>query len=201
SSYLLQQGRFVGDIAYFYGEDNNITSVFNRKAPEIPEGYNYDFVNADALINVLSVKNGKIVTPSGMSYEVLVLDDNAKKMSLPVLRKIRDLVKAGATIAGVKPERMASLSDNKEEFDRIVKEVWGANNSNVSVNQPLAQVLQAKKIAADLTYAKPKTDTEMLYVHRRLPGGEIYWVDNRKDRVEEIEASFRVTGKAPEIWN
>ncbi|HJQ23097.1 MAG TPA: glycosyl hydrolase [Blastocatellia bacterium] len=200
SAYLLQQGKFASDIAYFYGEDNNITSLFYSKAPDIPAGYNYDFVNADALINVLSVKNGKLVTPSGMSYEVLVLDDNAKRMSLPVLRKIRDLVKAGATVAGIKPERVASLSDDQAEFAALVKEVWGANNRNVSAGQPLAEVLQAKNIAPDFTYSKPQADTEMLYVHRRLGEGEIYWINNRKDRVEEIEASFRVTGKAPEFW-
>jgi hypothetical protein len=203
SSYLLQQGKFVGDIAYFYGEDNNITSLFGLKAPAIPaisEGYNYDFVNADALINILSVKNGKLVTPSGMSYEVLALDENAKKMSLPVLRKIRDLVKAGATIAGVKPEKSPSLRDNPAEFAALVKEVWGANKPNVSAGQPLAQVLQAKKIASDFTYSKPQANTETLFVHRRLAGGEIYWVNNRKDRVEEIEASFRVEGKEAELW-
>jgi hypothetical protein len=200
SSYLLQQGKFVADIAYFYGEDNNITSLFRLKPPEIPEGYNYDFVNADALINILSVKNGKIFTPSGMSYEVLVLDDNAKTLSLPVLRRIRDLVKGGATIAGIKPEKMSSLSDDKAEFDRIINEVWGAKNPNVSVNQPLAQVLQAKKIAPDFTYSKPQTDTEILYVHRRLPDQDLYWVNNREDRVVEMESGFRVTGKAPELW-
>jgi hypothetical protein len=200
SSYLLQQGKFVADIAYFYGEDNNITSLFGLKPPAIPEGYNYDFVNADALINVLQVKNGKLVTPSGMSYEVLVLDENAKKMSLPVLRKIRDLARAGATIAGVKPEKTPSLSDNQAEFAAIVKEVWGANRPNVLAGQPLAQVLQAKKIAPDFTYSKPQADTEMLFVHRRLADGEIYWVNNRKDRVEEIEATFRVEGKEAELW-
>jgi hypothetical protein len=201
SSYLLQQGKFVGDIAYFYGEDNNITSLFGLKPPAIPEGYNYDFINADALINVLSVKNGKLVTPSGMSYEVLALDENAKKMSLPVARKIRDLVKAGATVAGVKPERTPSLRDNQAEFAAIVKEVWGANSPNVSAGQPLAQVLRAKKIAPDFTYSKPQADSETLFVHRRLADGEIYWVNNRKDRVEEIEATFRVQGKEAELWH
>ena len=62
--------------------------------PDIPEGYNYDFINADALINLLSVKDGKLVTPSGMSYRVLVLDSNATKMSLPVLRKINAIGKS-----------------------------------------------------------------------------------------------------------
>jgi hypothetical protein len=200
SSYLLQQGKFVGDIAYFYGEDNNITSLFNRKAPEIPEGYNYDFINADALINVLSVKNEKLVTPSGMSYEVLVLDENAKKMSLPVLRKIRELVKAGATIAGVKPEKSPSLGDNQQEFAAIAKEIWGASRPNVSAGQPLVQVL-AKKTTPDFTYSKPQADTAVLFVHRRLPDGDIYWVNNRRDRIEEIDATFRVQGKEAELWN
>ncbi len=200
SSYLLQQGKYVGDIAYFYGEDNNITSLFGLKAPAIPEGYSYDFVNADALINALSVKNGKLVTPSGMSYEVLALDENARKMSLPVLRKIRDLVKAGATIAGIKPEKSPSLRDDPKEFAAIVKEVWSVNRPNVLSGQPLAQALQAKKIAPDFTYSKPQAGAEMLFVHRRLADGEIYWVNNRKDRVEEIEATFRVEGKEAELW-
>jgi hypothetical protein len=93
SSYLLQQGKFVADVVYYYGEDNNITGLFGGKLPDVPEGYNYDFINADALINLLSVKDGKLVTPSGMSYRVLVLDSNARTMSLPVLRKIRSTCK------------------------------------------------------------------------------------------------------------
>jgi hypothetical protein len=46
SSYLLQQGKFVADIVYYYGEDNNITYLFGKKPPAIPEGYNYDYINA-----------------------------------------------------------------------------------------------------------------------------------------------------------
>ncbi len=201
SSYLLQQGKFVGDIAYFYGEDNNITSLFGKKLPAIPEGYNYDFINADALINLLSVKNGKLVTPSGMTYELLVLDENARKMSLPVLRKIRDLARAGATIAGIKPEETPSLSDSQVEFDALVKEVWSANRPNVSAGLPILQVLQSKHIASDFTYSKPQASTQILYVHRRQGEDEIYWLNNRKDRVEEIEATFRVQGKEAELWH
>jgi hypothetical protein len=153
------------------------------------------------LTGVLSVKNGKLVTPSGMSYEVLVLDESAQKMSLPVLRKIRDLVQAGATIAGIKPEKSPSLRDDPKEFAAIVKEVWSANRPNVLSGQPLAQVLPTRKIAPDFTYSKPQAGAEMLFVHRRLPDGEIYWVNNRKARVEEIEATFRVEGKEAELWH
>ena len=31
SSYMLQQGKFVADIAYFYGEDSNVTAIFAQQ--------------------------------------------------------------------------------------------------------------------------------------------------------------------------
>ena len=74
SSYMLQQGKFVADVVYFYGEDSNLTALFGGKSPDVPAGYNFDYVNADALIHRLSVQDGRITTPSGMSYRVLALD-------------------------------------------------------------------------------------------------------------------------------
>ena len=201
SSYLLQQGKFVADIVYYYGEDNNITSLFGGSLPNIPEGYNYDFINADALINLLSVKNGKLVTPSGMSYRVLVLDSNAMKMSLPVLRKIEKLVKDGATVAGIKPVSAASLSDNQNEFNKLVNEIWSSSNARVSSDKPLNEVLNAMNVIADFTYNKPQPDTKLLFVHRTLADREIYWINNRTSRRETVNANFRVTGKLPVLWH
>ena len=92
--------------------------------PAIPEGYNYDFVNADALVNLLAVKNGSIVTPTGMSYRLLVLGPNSQYMTLAVLRKIRDMVKAGAVVSGPKPIQTPSLRDDPNEFNAIVNDLW-----------------------------------------------------------------------------
>jgi len=201
SSYMLQQGKFVADIVYYYGEDNNITSLFGKKPPVIPEGYNYDFINADALINLLAVKDGRLVTASGMSYRVLVLDSNATKMSLPVLRKIEKLVKAGATIAGVKPIATPSLSDDQNEFNKLVDEIWKSSNTMVSSGSPLTEVLNAMNVAPDFSYNKSQTDTRLLFVHRRLNDREVYWVNNRNNRNETLSANFRVSGKLPVLWH
>jgi len=197
SSYLLQQGKFVADIVYYYGEDNNITSLFGRKPPAIPEGYNYDFINADALINLLSVKNGMLVTPSGMSYRVLVLDSNATRMSLPVLKKINALVKAGATITGIKPTMPLGLSDDATEFSKLVNDTWSSSTTKISEGKSLSDVLN---ITPDFTYTKPQSTTKLLYVHRKLTDRDIYWVNSRTSDVQDLEATFRIEGKVPELW-
>lgn len=190
----------MADVVYYYGEDNNITSLFGKKLPDVPEGYNYDFINPDALINLLSVKDGKLVTPSGMSYRLLVLGSNAVKMSLPVLKKIEKLVKGGATISGVEPQNTPSLSDDDAEFKKIVNEVWHSNNPKVFTGKTIEEVLNQLNITSDFTYTKPSSDTKLMCVYRRLSDRDIYWVDNRDDRVENLEVTFRVSGKVPELW-
>ena len=112
SSFLLQQGRFVADIAYFYGEDTNVTALFQQKAPPIPDGYNFDYVNADALMHRFSVSGGRLATPSGMQYRVLALDPNSRHMSLPVLRTIAKLVNAAPSSSGRSRLASPSLSDS-----------------------------------------------------------------------------------------
>lgn len=208
SSYMLQQGKFVADILYYYGEDNNITSLFGKKQPTIPVGYNYDFVNADALLNVLSVKDGQIVTPSGMHYRVLALDANSQQMTLKVAAKISELVKAGAIVVGPKPIGTPSLNDDQAAFNSIVNELWGADNTVKSIGngkvytgESIEKVLTALQVKPDFEYTKPQADTQLLYVHRELPEQELYWVNNRNDRTENLEATFRVAGKTVEIWH
>jgi hypothetical protein len=208
SCYMLQQGKFIADIVYFYGEDNNITALFGQKLPDIPEGYNYDFVNADALVNLLATEKGMITTPSGMSYRVLTLDPNSKQMSLSVLKKIRDLVKAGAIVIGEKPVDTPSLSDNREEFTTIVNELWadekGENKvgaGKIFAGESLQDVLNVLTIKPDFSYTRPQEDTRLLFVHRKLNDTDFYWVNNRSSRTEELEVTFRMAGRSAEIWH
>jgi hypothetical protein len=208
SCYMLQQGKFVADIVYFYGEDNNITALFGDKLPDIPEGYNYDFVNADALVNVFSVKNGSIVTPSGMTYRVLALDENSKYMSLPVLKKIRDLVMDGAIVSGPQPAQTPSLSDSQDEFSKIVHELWTNEKAEITVGNgkvyagyPLKDVLNSLKITPDFTYSQLQETSKLLYVHRKLGDIDFYWVNNRQNKIIDVDATFRVDGRVAEIWH
>jgi hypothetical protein len=213
SCFMLQQGKFVADVAYYYGEDNNITVLFSKGnngvgLPQVPEGYSYDFINSDALVNLLSVKNGTLTTPTGMNYRLLVLDPNSQYMTLTVLNKISNMVKAGAFVCGPKPVMDPSLSDDATAFNNLVKELWAKEKGEniigkrkIFAGMTMQEALTAMNIGQDFTYTKPKEDTKLFFVHRRPGNVDIYWVNNRNDRVEDLEASFRVDGREAEIWH
>jgi len=208
TSFLLQQGHFGADLIYFYGEDSNLTAIFDKKSPDVPAGFGFDYVNADALIHELNVTDGRITTRSGMNYRLLGLDPYSQHMSLPVLRAIYKLVQDGAQVAGPKPTDDPSLADNQAEFKRLDDELFGdgtgihkVGKGTVFAGQNLGDVFAAFHVVPDFDYSKPETDARLLFVHRKLSDGDIYFVDNRNDRNETVEASFRVTGKAPELWH
>ncbi len=208
TSYLLQQGHFGADLIYFYGEDSNLTAIFANKSPDVPAGFGFDYINADGLIHELSVAEGLIKTPSGMNYRLLGLDPYSKHMSLPVLRAIHKLVEDGATVAGPKPNDDPSLSDDQAEFNKLNDELFGdgtgvhkVGKGTVYAGQSLGDVFSKLQVAPDFDYTKPESDARLLFVHRKLSDGDVYFVDNRKDRAEQVDATFRVTGKAPELWH
>ncbi len=65
----------------------------------------------------------------------------------------------------------------------------------------LADVFDALGVKPDFDYTKAESDTRILFVHRRLPDGDLFFVDNRNDRGETVDATFRVSGRAPELWH
>jgi hypothetical protein len=196
SCHLLQQGQFVADALVLYGENTNLTWRFREKLPEIP-GYEYDFVNSTALLDIIRFENGRLRAPGGGTYSVLVLDESAKMMTLPVLKKIRDLAKAGAKITGVRPEKSPSLADDPIEYKRILAELY--TYPNVSSTRSAAEVLQAQGIAEDVKFAE--ATTKIRYVHRQTTDSEIYWLGSRSAESGYAEVSFRVSGKIPERWH
>jgi hypothetical protein len=208
TSFLLQQGHFGADLIYFYGEDSNLTAIFGSKSPDVPAGYGFDYVNADALIHQLNVIDGRISTKSGMSYRLLALDPYSQHMSLPVLRAIHTLVEHGAQVAGPRPTADPSEADDPAEFSKLSNELFGVDKGVHKVGKGTvyagftpANAFAALHVSPDFDYSKPQADTRLLFVHRQLADGDLYFVDNRNDRNENVDAIFRVNGKTPELWH
>jgi hypothetical protein len=214
---MLQQGHFSADVAYFYGEEGPLTAVFGWKAmDDAPDGYAFDFVNSDVVLNELSFKDGRLVTPGGTSYRILYLGGRSQRMTLPVLRRLRDLVAQGAVVVGNRPTDSPSLADDEAEFQRIADQLWGdwgrdsppagivhkVGKGRVYIaGQSANEALTSLSIPRDFEYTRPEPDANLMFVHRKLADGEVYFVDNRSDRAENLDATFRVEGKAPELWD
>jgi hypothetical protein len=215
SSYLLQQGKFVGDIAYFYGEGAPATIFFWKPLnPALPSGYSADWINADVIVNRLSVRDGRWVLPDGMSYKVLVIPDYVTQMTLPLLRKLRDLVGAGGVLVAVKPTGSPSLADagHEAEYSDLVVKLWGimdGSSGNEHVygkgkiywGKPIEEVLAAQQTPPDFEHNSPEYDTDIVWTHRRDGDRDIYFVANQKDRAEDVVTSFRVEGREAELWH
>ena len=208
-NYMLQQGRYVADVAYFIGEDTpKMTGVRN---PEIPRGYSYDYVNAEVLMSA-KAENGKLVLASGMEYNVLVLP-KIETMRPALLSKIRQLVKEGVTIQGPAPLRSPSLQDYPAadiQVKAMAEEMWQSRQhpfaekvrygkGHIYPYASLEQILADLGVQPDFTVSDPTLP--ILFIHLNTEEGEIYFVSNQSDKPLSFDANFRIKNKQPELWN
>ena len=208
-NFLLQQGKAVNDIAYFIGED--APKMTGIRDPELPNGYSFDYINAEVIEKRVSVKNGKLVLPDGMSYRILVLP-KLETMRPALLQKLKKLVQEGAIILGPSPDRSPSLQHYPfadKEVIKIAVELWGDTKGRVSKvrkygkgfvlnNMTMQEALDTLKVLPDF---EVNNDQPVLYTHRSYKGCEIYFVTNQSDQVLEISPYFRVDGLQPEWWD
>ena len=144
----------------------------------------------------------------GMSYRILGLDGYSRHMSLLVLRAIYRLVEQGAVVAGPKPSDDPSLADDATAFQTLTNELFGDGTGvhhlgkvAVYAGQSVKDALSALDVPPDFDYRGQQGDGEILFVHRHLADGDLYFTDNRSDQNQTVDASFRVTGKVPELWH
>jgi hypothetical protein len=194
-SVMLQTGTPVADVAYFISEDAPKMAGIRR--PELPAGYDFDYINADVIEDSLQVKDGRLVLPNGMSYRLLVLPESTT-MRPALLKKVAQLVEEGGAVLGPKPERSPSLQGFPEadsEVKKLASELW--DNNRVMTGTDLNAALESLQTPADVVCPEG-----FLWKHRRDgdTSTDIYFVSNQKaeERIETI--SFRVGDRKPALW-
>jgi hypothetical protein len=164
------------------------------------------------LLHQASVKDGRLVLDSGMSYRALVLNQPERTMTPLLLRKLRELVADGLTLVGPPPEKSQGLSGYPrcdEEVKSIVDEIWGNcdgksvtehafGKGKVVWEQTMAQVFAGLDVKPDFEFREGKS--KMAFIHRRTADTDIYFVSNQRDQFDSLACTFRVSGKAPELW-
>jgi hypothetical protein len=207
----------VGDVCYYYGDQTpNFFPLFHD-VPEKPrlkglgKGYDFDVINSDIILNRMSVKDGRLVLPDGMSYSVMLLPEQVH-MPLEVLKKISELVNAGATVVGPRPTTVPGLKDWEKEniaLNQLAGDLWGKSDGQPVVENSYGkgriingltpdEVLEKMGVKTDFSYSGPY---EIDYIHRTTDIGEIYFLRNESDQTVNSTCRFRVADKYPEIWD
>lgn len=155
--FLHQQGRTVADVCYFQGDWVPVYVPAKwAMNPPLPSGYDCDTINVEAMINRLKVDGqGRLCLPEGLTYRYLVLNQAGRwqspgktffgpiastleearasgsgkplALTLASLRKLKELVEAGATVIGPKPRRTIGLTidpQSEAEARRLIETLW-----------------------------------------------------------------------------
>ncbi|MBE9583487.1 glycoside hydrolase family 2 [Mucilaginibacter sp. JRF] len=206
TNYLLQQGLYVADIAYFIGED--APKMTGIQSPALPKGYSFDYVNGEVIMHRFAVNDGRYTLPDGMSYKVLVLP-KLETIRPELLQKIAELVKNGGVVFGPKPLRSPSLAGYPAADDKVkalADELWGTGQTD-SLMRPYGKgmVINGKDLRSALNGLKTEPDVKLgtdsvAFLHRKLADGDVYFLTNQSTGRISIKPEFHVSGKAPELW-
>jgi hypothetical protein len=149
--HLLQQGSPTADVVKLFQP--------NKKSHELIPGHASALSNEELIVSSMTFDSKALCLPSGIRYQILELPDTTKvvnaqlspsgiekqtgrkplpqNISLPLLRKVRELVLSGATVLGPRPEISAGLTGypkSDPELQAIAKELWGPVG-NATVNR------------------------------------------------------------------
>jgi hypothetical protein len=159
-----------------------------------------DFLNQN-----ISVKNNKLVLPSGRSYKLIVFSDSIMLPETAI--KIKELIASGAAVVSPKPVKSPSLRNYPEcdsELKKIADEVWGSGcqNSygNGSIFTKLEDAIKKAGITADFIVEKATGPDNIKIAHRTSAEADIYFVANLSENRQNFAVSFQMSGKQPELW-
>ena len=206
--YLLQEGQIVSDGLFFCGEDapndgGNTDGATGRPA-SLPHGYNWDICAREALMK-LKVVEGHVVVPGGVAYRMLVLH-GTDTMSLPILKKVGELVDAGAKVVGaVKPVKAPGLVGYPSadgEVRRLADAIWAKGVMTCSADEALKRLGVVPDFTCDRQKGRDMANDSAAYIHRTYGAeGEGYFVALPNLTDTSVECSFRTVGCQPELWD
>lgn len=196
--FMLRQGRYVADICYVEPEESH-----NGFTDRPRNGYPWDQCGAHA-VGLMSVEDGKITLPSGMRYEILVLQPS-DQMTSKLLKKVTELVRDGATVIASRPGFSYGLEESDQNIRELASVLWGDSTEpagertfgkgRIIWGKTPESVLNGRGIEPDVV-----SNRRLTTIHRRTGDADIYFVANPLDKEILARIDFRAVG-TPEIWH
>ena len=197
--FMLRQGPVVTDVLALVPEE----PLHRFEHKPIP-GYDYDACGPDTFRRIVMI-DGKPGIPGGPTYELITVEHHGA-MTLARLKKLRELVQAGAALLGEPPVAtpgLANLPQADAELKAIAAELWGGKaeserafgKGRVFRGISAAEALQRLRIPAAFTGPENVT-----WIQREAGETSIFFVSTSSDQPTLIPCTFRVSGKQAELW-
>lgn len=207
-SFVLQEGDFMADVLYYYGDTiPNYGGHKNSRFTPGP-GYEYEIINTE-ILKQLTVKSNQLVLPTGARFRILALADEVE-ISPEVLLTLAELAEKGAIITGKKPQKVSSrmIRPGMPDMEKLLAQLW-TDYSEGGLHKVKAKIyagtethtiLKDLGVAPDLSYSDMKLFT-LDYTHYTRNDLDFYFIRNTTGKWISRNISFRQQKKVPEIWD
>jgi len=188
--FLLQQGRPVADVLYYYGDQApNFVQLKAADPAKVLPGYDYDVADEHVLTHRIGPRD----------YRLIVLPET-RTLSAPAARALKRLVSDGAVVLGSRPSHSTGLLGDSEVASAAA-ELWTGcphrvGQGEVYCGKTGREVLASLGVRTDFEGPPGVLD----YIHRRTDSADIYFVRNTRPQPFEGEVTFRSVDRAPELW-
>lgn len=198
--YMLRQGPVVTDVLALLPEE-----PLHRFEHKPIRGYDYDACGPDNLKRIGMI-DGKPGIQGGPVYQLITVN-HLGTMTLARLRKLRDLVAAGAALLGEPPlatPGLEGMPQADEELKALATEIWGGAGET---DRSLGKGRVFRGITADEALARLTVEPDFSgpddvnWIHRRAADTDIYFLASSSAESSIASCEFRVAGKRAELWD
>lgn len=199
-SALLSLGVPAVDIAVFVGEEAPVTGLFDGALDaSVQQGFDYDYIGADALADVLAVDDAGDIVSAGATYRLLHLGGSSRRMTVKALAHIERLLHAGATVVGRRPHSSPSLADDPDAFDELCDRIWGERSGP-------GRVLDTTDLAAALIELSLRPPLEVVgapvrQIARLVDGQRLTFLANPSAEPVSVRVLVDAASAPLEVWD
>ncbi len=182
-------------------------TAFYKSAVQLKDaGYSYDFIS-DKMIEQCRTVDGQVITAANAQSRKALVIPQCRYMPLPVLDKVIQLAKDGATIIFQQlPEDVPGLNDletRRQKLKSILASLDFRDDGNgiKQCNTGKGQVLLAGDLQQALEYkgleGEALVKTGLKFIRRQIPGGKYYYLVNHS--AKQIDASIPLNLKVAAV--
>lgn len=170
-SWMLRQGKPVSDFCLYLGDDIP-ARILGHKLPDFPQGYDFDAFTTDALLHRMTVRDGRVMLPDGVSYRMMIL-----------------------------PQDGQLTDEARRQIDLFRRQGIPVYDPQTD-GRPLAQAIREAGLIPDVDCSYLLSPAAHLYFcHRRTANEDIYFLNNHSDNDITDSFRFRTDAVSAELWN